>query len=94
MWCAGAVNYLFCNRTLAGPTETSVLNMESGAIAAYMSIVRRVPKAGGGCKQILRKWMCYECFNRCNTDETEFFPVCSVRAMRNVVFHPPHGFNT
>jgi hypothetical protein len=75
------VDYLFCNRTLAGPTETSILNMESGAIAAYMSLVRRVPKAGEECKTILRKWMCYEFFNRCNTDETEFFPVCQVRSI-------------
>ena len=37
VWCAGVVNYQFCNRTITGPSEVSVLNMESGAIAAYMS---------------------------------------------------------
>jgi len=85
VWCAAPVDYLFCNRTLAGPTETSILNMESGAIAAYMSLVRRVPKAGEECKTILRKWMCYEFFNRCNTDETEFFPVCQARSVTTLV---------
>ena len=52
--------------------------MEEGAIAAYMQLVRRVPTPDAAeCKPILRKWMCYEFFNRCNTDGTEFYPVCA-----------------
>ena len=26
---------------------------------------------------MLRKWMCYEFFMRCNTDETAYYPVCA-----------------
>ena len=76
VWCAGVVNYQFCNRTITGPSEVSVLNMESGAIAAYMSLSRKVPDTGSACKMMLRSWMCYEFFNRCNADGTQFYPVC------------------
>ena len=76
VWCAGVVNYNFCNRTITGPKEVSVLNMESGAIAAYMSLSRKTPTADSVCKQSLRAWMCYEFFNRCNADGTQFYPVC------------------
>lgn len=75
-WCANQVNYVFCNRTLFGPREISVLNMEEGAIAAYMAIIRKVPKPGELCKKALRNWMCYEYFNRCTTDGVRYFPVC------------------
>ena len=50
--------------------------MESGAIAAYMSLSRKVPDTGSACKMMLRSWMCYEFFNRCNADGTQFYPVC------------------
>lgn len=53
------------------------LRMENGAISAYMALVRRVPTPNAEeCKGMLRKWMCYEFFNRCNNDGTEFYPVC------------------
>jgi hypothetical protein len=39
--------------------------------------VRRVPTPEAEeCKVTLRAWMCYEFFNRCNNDGTEFYPVC------------------
>jgi hypothetical protein len=77
VWCAGAVTYSYCNRVVADDPQAAVLDMEEGAIAAYMRLVRVVPTPDAPeCKPILRAWMCYEFFNRCNTDGTEFYPVC------------------
>ena len=77
VWCAGAVTYSYCNRVVANDPQAAVLDMEEGAIAAYMRLVRVVPTPDAPeCKPILRAWMCYEFFNRCNTDGTEFYPVC------------------
>lgn len=78
VWCASAVTYSYCNRVHSDDARVAVLDMEEGAIAAYMQLVRRVPTPDAAeCKPILRKWMCYEFFNRCNTDGTEFYPVCA-----------------
>ena len=78
VWCAAAVTYSYCNRVISDDPRVAVLDMEEGAIAAYMQLVRRVPTPDAAeCKPILRKWMCYEFFNRCNTDGTEFYPVCA-----------------
>tara|TARA_B110000977_G_scaffold32495_1_gene43126 strand:+ start:5278 stop:6498 length:1221 start_codon:yes stop_codon:yes gene_type:complete len=78
VWCLDAVKYKYCNRLLTNDKPTvSVLDMEEGAIAAYMALAQRVPTPNAPeCRPMLRKWMCYEFFTRCNTDETAFFPVC------------------
>jgi hypothetical protein len=56
----------------------AVLDMEEAAIAAYMALAQRVPTPNAPeCRAMLRKWMCYEFFMRCNTDETAYYPVCA-----------------
>ena len=79
VWCLDAVKYKYCNRVAADThPAVSVLDMEEAAIAAYMALAQRVPTPNAPeCRPMLRKWMCYEFFARCNTDETAFFPVCA-----------------
>ena len=90
VWCAGAVTYSYCNRVVADDPQAAVLDMEEGAIAAYMRLVRVVPTPDAPeCKPILRAWMCYEFFNRCNTDGTEFYPVCHTTSRRQVRVREP-----
>ena len=78
VWCLGAVTYTYCNRVVSENPAVSVLDTEEAAIAAYMALARRVPKPNAPeCRPMLRKWMCYEFFSRCNDDETAFYPVCA-----------------
>ena len=78
VWCFDAVKYKYCNRVVTDKPTVSVLDMEEGAIAAYMALAQRVPTPNAPeCRPMLRKWMCYEFFMRCNTDETAYYPVCA-----------------
>ena len=79
VWCLDAVKYKYCNRVAADThPAVSVLDMEEAAIAAYMALAQRVPTPNAPeCRPMLRKWMCYEFFMRCNTDETAYYPVCA-----------------
>ena len=78
VWCADAVRYKYCDRVITDTPAMAVLDMEEAAIAAYMALAQRVPTPNAPeCRPMLRKWMCYEFFARCNTDETAFFPVCA-----------------
>ena len=78
VWCLDAVKYKYCNRLASNDKPTvTVLDMEEGAIAAYMALAQRVPTPNAPeCRPMLRKWMCREFFTQCNTDETAFYPVC------------------
>ena len=78
VWCLDAVKYKYCNRVVTDKPTVAVLDMEEAAIAAYMALAQRVPTPNAPeCRAMLRKWMCYEFFMRCNTDETAYYPVCA-----------------
>ena len=78
VWCLDAVKYKYCNRVVTDKPTVAVLDMEEAAIAAYMALAQRVPTPNAPeCRPMLRKWMCYEFFMRCNTDETAYYPVCA-----------------
>jgi len=55
VWCGNSVNYLFCNRTLSGPQEVSVIQTEEGAINGYISLIRKVGGQNNDfCKSAMR----------------------------------------
>jgi len=79
VWCAGSVEYVFCNRTASGPMESSVMKHEQTAINAYLAMMQQMePKAreSQDCKTAVRRWMCFELFPRCTADELRVYPVC------------------
>ena len=79
IWCGAAVDYMFCNRTSAGPVQDSVMKHEQAAINAYMSLIKELEaQENNACKNAVREWMCFELFSKCTNDEKKVYPVCKV----------------
>jgi len=77
------VSWTYCKRgdpaTLASGVsdQESADVMERAARAQYLGLIRQLTfEPTAGCRAMLRRWICFEYFNRCNVDETKYMPVC------------------
>jgi len=83
-FCNERVQYTFCKRgsaeTIADGVEdqVSVDLMEASARRQYLNLIRQLTfEPSAGCRATLRRWFCYEYFNRCNVEETRYMPTCT-----------------
>jgi len=83
-FCNERVQYTFCKRgsaaTLAAGVsdQVSVDLMEQALRKQYLNLMRQLTfEPTAGCRATLRRWFCFEYFNRCNVDETRFMPTCT-----------------
>ena len=77
------VLWRYCKRgdpaTLAsGVSDQESANvMEQAARKQYLGLIRQLTfEPTAGCRATLRRWMCFEYFNRCDVDGTRYMPVC------------------
>ena len=85
-FCDARVAYSFCKRgdptTLdaSSSDQDAVDMMERAVRKQYLNLMRAFALRGfepdAGCRATLRRWFCYEYFNRCTVDETKFMPTC------------------
>lgn len=85
-FCYERVTYSFCKRgdaaslSSTASAQDAVDVTERAARAQYLMLTRALAarsfEPSAGCRATLRKWFCYEFFNRCSVDGSKFMPTC------------------
>jgi len=90
-FCNERVQYTFCKR--GGPStfistatdQDAVDIMERATRNAFLSLTRALAQRGfepsATCRARLRRWFCYEFFNQCNSDGTQYMPTCQAECL-------------
>ena len=85
-FCYERVTYSFCKRGDASALSSTASDQDAVDVteravrAQYLMLTRALAarsfEPSAGCRATLRKWFCYEFFNRCSVDGSKYMPTC------------------